>query len=404
MSPPAVDVVTLRAQPVTLTREVPGRTRASQIAEVRPQVSGIIRGRLFEEGSMVSAGQPLYQLDDATYRADLASAQAALKRAQATLNAARLRARRSAELARIDAISTQENEDAIAAEQQAAADVASARATVQRSALNVEYARIASPIDGRIGTSAVTVGALVTANQPEPLATVQQFDPMHVDISAPVEDLTEFRHEAAASGLQSDPGGMPVAVLLADGTRYAHEGRVQATDLSVDPATGSFTLRVVVPNPDMTLLPGMYVRAVADLGVRPDSVLVPQRGITRDPKGNATALVVGTDGTVEVREVRTARAIGDQWLVESGVQAGERVIVSGLQRVQPGIKVAATEAAPGASATVPATGQPATAAPAPAQQPVDGAAPAEDDVPQDAAEAEATEPATDYADPTPDAR
>ena len=372
MPPPAVEVVTLTPQSVEITREVPGRTVASQVAEVRPQVTGIVRERLFQEGSFVEQGDALYQLDDRTYRADLASAQAALKRARATLDAARLRADRSAELAKIDAISTQENEDSIAALRQGEADVASAQAAVQRNQLNVQYARITAPISGRIGTSTVTVGALVTANQAEPMATIHQLDPMHVDVNAAVEELEAFR-EAVAGGMQSDPDGMPVRILLPNGRPHPHPGRVTATDLSVDPTTGSFTLRVVVPNPGQALLPGMYVRAVAEIGVRENALLVSQRGITRDPKGNATAMVVQADDTVAVRQVQVARTIGDQWLVEGGLQPGDRVIVAGLQKVQPGVQVQASEAGAAAPATAPAGDSSAAPAPPPP------AAPATDD-------------------------
>jgi membrane fusion protein (multidrug efflux system) len=399
MPAPAVEVVTLVPQPVTLTREVPGRTVASRVAEVRPQVTGIVRERLFEEGSFVEQGDPLYQLDDRTYRAELASAQASLKRAQATVEAARLRATRSAELAKVDAISAQENEDATATLRQAEADVASAQAAVQRNQLNVQYALIAAPISGRIGTSAVTEGALVTANQPEPLAVVLQLDPMHVDVSAAVEELEAFRREATAGGMRTAAEGIPVTVLLPNGEHYPHPGRVKATDLSVDPTTGSFTLRVVVPNPDYALLTGMYVRAVAELGVREDALLAPQRGITRDPRGNATAMVVEPDGTVAVRPVQVARTIGDQWLVEGGLQAGDRVIVAGLQKVQPGIQVTVTEAGsapapqaqPGAAA--PAAAAPAT--PAPAGEPGAGATPAAEDA---AGQPDAAPVAPDYDD------
>lgn len=357
MPPPAVEVVTLASQAVTLTRELPGRTVASQVAEVRPQVSGIVRDRLFEEGSMVEQGQPLYQLDDRTYRADLASARASLQRARATLQAARLRADRTAELTKIDAVSAQQNEDAIAALHQAEADVAAAEAAVMRNDLNVQYARIQAPISGRIGTTAITEGALVTANQPQPLATVHQVDPMHVDLNAAVEELEALRREAAAAGSGNEAEGLPVTIVMPNGERYAHKGRVKAADLSVDPTTGSFTIRVVVPNPDGRLLPGMYVRAIAEIGVRQDALLAPQRGITRDARGRATAMVVQADGTVGQREVQVSRSIGDQWLVEGGLAAGDRVIVAGLQKIQPGIPVTATEAGAAVQAAPAGAGQ-----------------------------------------------
>jgi membrane fusion protein (multidrug efflux system) len=344
MPPPEVSVVTLRPTPVELVREIPGRAVASQVAEVRPQVSGIIKAQLFDEGTLVEAGQPLYQLDDAVYRAELQSAEAALKRAQATLAAARLRAKRSAELARIDAISAQENENAAAALAEAEADVASAQAAVQRRALDVGYATITSPIDGLIGTSTVTPGALVTANQPEPLARVQQLDPIYVDLSASVDELEAFRRETIASGVQGNAEAIPVTIVLPNGEHYPHPGAIRATDLNVDPTTGSFSLRVVVPNPEQAILAGMYLRAIAEVGVREQGILVPQRGITRDPRGNATAMVVQADGSVAVRQVQVDRTIGDQWLVESGLQAGDRVIVAGLQKVRPGMTVNAVEA------------------------------------------------------------
>ena len=361
MPPAAVEVVTLQVQPVTLTRELPGRTAASRTAEVRPQVSGLVRERLFKEGSLVEQGQPLYQLDDRGYRADLASAEAALHRARATVEAARTRAQRSAELVKTGVVPAQQNEEAVAALKQAEADVAAARAAVQRQQLDVQYARITAPIGGRIGTSAVTEGALVTANQAAPLAVIHQLDPIHVDISAPVEELHAFRRQVA-DGMQAGQDGIAVTLLRPDGTPHPHPGHVQSTDLSVDPATGSFSLRVVADNPEHLLLPGMYVRAVAELGVRTDALLVPQRGVTRDPKGGATAMVVQADGTVAVRQLQATQAIGDQWLVDGGLQAGDRVIVAGLQKVQPGAKVEASEA--GSAATAPAAGAP-TPPPAP---------------------------------------
>jgi membrane fusion protein, multidrug efflux system len=344
MPAPAVDVVTLRVAPLRITRELPGRAAASKVAEVRPQVSGIVQAQLFDEGSLVSAGQPLYQLDDAVYRADLASARAAVAGAEAALEAARLRARRAAEMARVNAISAQDNETAIATARQAEAELAAARAAVRRRQLDVAHARISAPIDGRIGTSAVTAGALVTADQPTPLAIIQQLDPIHVDIRAPVDDLIQFRR-AVVAGLESDPDGFPVDIVLPDGSRHGERGRVRATDLNVDPATGSYSLRVLVPNPGQALLPGMFVSTVAELGLQPDALLAPQRAISRDPKGNATALVVDGDGMVAQRTVQTAQAVGDQWLVTAGLAPGDRVIVAGLQKVRPGIKVDASEAA-----------------------------------------------------------
>lgn len=349
--PPEVTVVTLAPQTTTLTRQLPGRTTAYQVAEVRPQVSGIIERRLFTEGGMVEAGQPLYQLDDATYQASLASAQAQLARAEATVEAARLRAARTSELARIDAVSRQDEENATAAHRQAEADVKAARAAVQAARVNVGFARISAPISGRIGRSSVTQGALVTANQPQPLATIQQLDPIYVDLTQSASELLDLRQAVAAGTMER--ADLPVTIVLEDGTEFAHQGRLAFSEVSVDPSTGSYALRVVVDNPDHILMPGMYVNALLGTGVRPDAILVPQQGIARDPKGNTSAMVVNAEGMVEQRPVRVSRTVGDQWLVEDGLVAGDRVIVAGLQKIQPGIPVRATE-----RSEAPAAGQP----------------------------------------------
>lgn len=345
---PAVTVVTLKTEPVALTRQLPGRTTAYLIAEVRPQVTGIVEERLFEEGSLVEAGQPLYQLDDATYRARYNSAMASLARAKATVEVARLNAARAEELVKANAVSQQEHENAIAALQQAEADVGVAEAAVASSRVELDYARITSPIAGRIGKSTVTQGALVTADQAQPLATVQQLDPIYVDLTQSSSELLQLRR-AVAGGNVRDTEDTPVTILLEDGTRFDHEGKLSFAEVSVDPSTGSFSLRVTVPNPAHLLMPGMYVRAVLSNAVLEDGILVPQQGIARDPKGNANALVVGADGTVEQRSVEVSRTIGDKWLVNSGLMAGDRVIIEGVQKVQPGMPVEATEAAPAAA-------------------------------------------------------
>lgn len=344
----SVTVATLKAEPLLLTRELTGRTNAYLIAEVRPQVSGIIEKRLFTEGSHVEAGQQLYQLDDAIYKADLASAEAALLRARATLNSAELTARRAEGLVKIDAVSQQDYENAVAALKQAQADVKASEATVARARTTLQYAAITAPISGRIGKSAVTPGALVTANQAEPLAVIQQLDPIYVDVTQSSSELLRLRREIAEGSVtQAD---VPVKILLEDGTPYAHEGKLAFVDVTVDPGTGSFLLRVEVPNPDNILLPGMYVRAIVSLGERQNAVLVPQEGVTRDPRGNAIAMVVNGDGQVERREVEVSRAIGNKWLVEGGLAPGDKVIVEGLQKIQPGMPVEYSEAAPGGSA------------------------------------------------------
>lgn len=349
-APPAeVTVVTLQPQEVTLTRDLVGRVSAFLVAEVRPQVSGIVKERLFTEGGPVEAGQALYQLDDATYQANHASAKAALARAQATLKSAQLSARRAADLVKIDAVSQQDNENAAAALAQAQADVAAAEAAVQTSAVTLGYSRITSPISGRIGKSSVTQGALVTANQAEALATVQRTDQVYVDVTQSNAELLQLR-KALAAGTLSQNGDLPVRIVLEDGTAYPHTGRLAFSDATVDPTTGSFLLRVAVPNPDNLLLPGTYVRAQLGSGVRQNGLLVPQQGIARDPKGNASAMVVNGQGKVEARAVQASRTIGDRWLVDGGLVAGDRVIVEGLQKIGPGMPVKATEAAPASSA------------------------------------------------------
>lgn len=340
---PEVSVVTLKKQPVTLTRELPGRARAFLVAEVRPQVGGIVKRRLFTEGGFVKAGQPLYELDDASYRAQYESAQASLRRAQATLHAAQLAARRSRELIRISAISAQDNETVIAAEAQARADVGVAQAAVDSTRVDLARAHIVAPISGRIGKSNVTEGALVTANQAEALALIQQLDPMYVEVNQPSNNWLTLKQAIDAGRVQSDEKGAPVKVLLENGTTYAHEGKLEFADVTVDPATGNVLLRAIVPNPDALLLPGMYVRALVTEGVSREAVLAPQQGITRDPKGNASALVVGKDGKVGERGVQVSRTVGDQWLVEGGLAAGDRVIVEGVQKVAPGTAVQAVE-------------------------------------------------------------
>ncbi len=349
-----VTVVTLKPETVTLTRELPGRTSASLIAEVRPQVNGIVEKRLFTEGGLVKAGQPLYQLDDKTYAADLETAKATLARGEAALNSARLNARRSSDLVKIDAVSKQDDETAVATLKQSQADVSSGRAAVQSASVILGRARITSPISGRIGKSAVTQGALVTANQADALAVVQQLDPVHVDISQSSAELLALRKQIAAGTLTE--AVTPVTIVLEDGSKYPLEGKLAFSEVTVDEGTGSFLLRVVVPNPDNILMPGMYVRALVGTGVRQNALLVPQQGISRDPKGAATAMVVNAKGEVEPREVQVSQAIGDKWLVEGGLKAGDKVIVEGLQKIGPGMPVDATEkgAAPAKPAAAPA--------------------------------------------------
>ena len=342
---PQVHVVTLQAQPVELTRELQGRVNAYLVAEVRPQVTGIVKERLFAEGCLVEAGQPLFQLDDATYRADLNSALASLRRAEATVEVARLNAVRLEELVKTNVVSRQDYDNAAGALRQAEADVGVAQATVAKAQLELDFARITSPITGRIGKSAVTQGALVTADQPQALATVQQLDPVYVDLTQSSNELLQLR-KALVNGGVRDAESAAVTIVLEDGTPYEHPGELTFADVSVDPSTGSFALRVIVPNPDRMLMPGMYVRAVISMGMLQNGILVPQQGIAREARGQASALVVAADGTVEKRSVVVSRTIGDAWLVDSGLAAGDRVIIEGLQKVRPGSPADAVEAAP----------------------------------------------------------
>lgn len=346
---PEVTVVTLRPEPITLTRELPGRVSPFLVAEVRPQVGGLIEQRLFDEGGQVKAGQPLYQIDDASYRADVNSARATLKRAQASHQAAKTRAARVAELARKQVVSAQDQENADAALAEAAADVGVARAELERRQVTLDHARILAPISGRIGKSSVTQGALVTANQETALATIQQLDPVYVDLTQSSAELLHLRQELAA-GRMDTRAELPVGILQEDGSPYPQPGKLAFTDISVDPATGSVLLRVQVPNPETLLLPGAYVRALIGVGQSAEALLAPQAGIQRDPKGGAFALVVEANGKVARRAVAVSRTIGDRWLIDGGLASGDRVIVEGLQKVKPDAEVTAVErvAAPAA--------------------------------------------------------
>lgn len=338
----AVTVVTLKSEPVTLTRELAGRAEASQQAEVRPQVGGIVERLLFTEGGSVRAGQPLYQLDQTAYRADAGSAQAAVARAQTALTNARQKAERTAELARTQMVSRQDNDNAQATLRQAQAELRAAQAGLQGANVPLGFTRVSAPISGRIGRSSVTRGALVTASQAAPLAVIQTLDPMYVEISQSSAELLQLRREIAAGSLQGTDE-VPVDITLEDGSAYPQQGKLSFAEAMVDPATGAVALRVVVPNPDQLLLPGMFVRATVANGERSNGILAPQQGITRNPRGQATALVVGADGKAEQREVKVSRAIGDKWLVEDGLKAGDKLIVEGLQKVKPGAPVQASE-------------------------------------------------------------
>jgi membrane fusion protein (multidrug efflux system) len=334
---PEVTVITLQPRTVTLTTELAGRTSAYQIAEVRPQVGGILKERLFREGSTVKAGAPLYRIDPASYAAEVERAQAALAKAEANVASTRLRAERYEELVTIDAVSKQARDDAAVALKQAEADVAAARAALQTAKINLGYTTVSAPIGGQIGRSALTPGALVTANQATPLATIQQLDPIYVDVTQSSSELMRMRRDLASGALKSaGPDQARVKLLLEDGSTYPLEGKLQFSEVSVDPTSGSVTLRAVFPNPRQLLLPGMYVRALLEEGMRENALLVPQQAVSRDPRGNATALVVAADGTVQPRVLKTERTVGTQWLVTDGLAAGDKVIVEGLQKVRPG--------------------------------------------------------------------
>lgn len=344
-SKPQVGVVTLKSQPVSLSTELPGRTSAYRNAEVRPQVSGIVQKRLFTEGAEVRAGQQLYQIDPSLYQASYDSSKAALARAQAQLRTAALLVDRYKPLVETRAVSRQTYDDAVAARDQANADVLSAKAALETARINLVYTKVLSPIDGIIGRSLVTEGALVTANQAGAIASVQQIDPIYVDVTQSSVQLLRLKSAMASGQLQQADGAQAakVTLLLEDGSTYAEAGKLEFSEVTVDPTTGSVTLRAVFPNPGHQLLPGMFVRARLAQGVANDGLLVPQRGVTRSQRGLPTALVVNAENKVELRELVTDRALGDQWLVTKGLAAGDRVIVEGLQSVRPGIEVNAQE-------------------------------------------------------------
>lgn len=362
-----VGIVTLAAKPVSITQELAGRTVAAESAEIRPQVSGIIEKRLFTEGAQVKAGQPLYQIDPASYQTALDSANAAVAKAQATLESARLSAQRQASLLAADAGSRQDNEDAQATLLQAQADLKSAQASAASARLDLQRTRITAPITGRIDTSTVTAGALVTANQTTALTTVEQTDPMWVNITQSSVQILKLRQQIAKGELQGFQGGsVKVQLQLEDGSTYAHDGQLQVAGVSVDESTGAVTLRAKVPNPEGLLMPGMYVRVNVAQAQDPAAILAPQAGIQRDTSGGASALVVGAEDKVEQRVVEVAEAHGNQWRVTNGLKAGDRLIVEGTGKVRPGqivSAVAATEADGGTAKSASAnasTTQPAT--------------------------------------------
>ncbi|MGC9966512.1 MAG: efflux RND transporter periplasmic adaptor subunit [Syntrophobacteraceae bacterium] len=339
---PEVATVTIEARQIELTTELSGRTCAHLVAEIRPQVNGIIQKRLFNEGSDVKAGELLYQIDPAPFQVAYDSAKASLGKAQANLPAVRSRAERYKELLVDKAVSRQDYDDAEAAVGQSQAEIEYWKTAVEGARINLSYTRVAAPIAGRIGRSSVTDGALVTAYQQMPLATIQQLDPIYVDVTQSSADLLRLKRNLEAGRLTTDrEKARNVPILLEDGTPYPQEGLLQFREVTVDPATGSFTLRIVVPNPNHLLLPGMFVRAVVREGVAEQALMVPQQGVSRNPKGQPIALIVDDVGKVQQRVLGLNRAIGDQWLVSSGISAGDRVIVEGMLNIRQGAAVKA---------------------------------------------------------------
>lgn len=340
MGAPEVSVVKVQTERVTLTTELPGRTSAFRVAEIRPQVSGIIKTRLFTEGSDVKAGDVLYQIDPAPFQAALDNASAALARSEANLPAIRLRVERYGELLTTSAVSQQEYDDANAALKQIEADIQYGRASVETARINLGYTKITAPIPGRIGKSSVTEGALVTAQQPAALATIQQLDPIYVDVPQSTTELMRLKQRLQDGRLnQNGKDQNKVSLVLEDGTAYPLEGTLQFRDISVDPTTASVTLRMVFPNPKGILLPHMFVRAVVKEGVNEKAILIPQQAVSRDPKGNPVALIVDAGGKAQQRMIVLDRAVGSKWFVSSGITNGDRVIAEGMQKVRPGAAV-----------------------------------------------------------------
>jgi membrane fusion protein, multidrug efflux system len=334
-----VGIVTVQSRPVSLTTELPGRTLAYETSEVRPQVSGIIRARLFTEGDMVKKGQTLYQIDASLYRATAAQARANLASARAANEAARAKADRYEQLLREQVVSEQDYADARAGAEQAAAAIQQSQAALETASINLRFTEVPAPIDGRIGRSLATTGALVTAGQADPLTTIQRLDPMFVDLQESSVNLLAMRRALARGGAPA--ASADVRLRLEDGSEYPETGLLQFAEATVDPSTGSVAMRARFDNPDGLLLPGMYVRALVIQGEEPNAILAPQPGVTRDPRGNATALLVGTDEKVVQRELELARTVQDQWLVSKGLVPGDRLIVEGTDKVKPGQTVKA---------------------------------------------------------------
>lgn len=355
-SMPEVAVITVKLETVALTTELPGRTAAFRIAEIRPQVSGLIQKRLFTEGADVKAGEVLYQIDPAPFQAAYDNAKAALARSQANLPATKARAERYKELVTDKAVSQQNFDDADAALRQLEADIQSWEAAVKTARINLEYTRITAPISGRIGKSSMTEGAIVTAYQPLALTTIQQLDPIYVDVQQSTSELLHLKRRVEQGWLDQNGGSQKqVTLSMEDGAPYPLEGALQFRDVSVNPGTGSVVLRIVFPNPEGALLPGMFVRAKVMEGINDKAILIPQPAVTRNVRGEPYALIVDAENKIQIRPLTLDRAIDDKWLVSAGLEPGDRVVIEGSQRVRPGATVTVA-----ASAAEPATGaQPA---------------------------------------------
>jgi membrane fusion protein, multidrug efflux system len=350
---PTVSVVTLRSTPVSLTTDLPGRVSAYRIAEVRPQVNGVILKRMFTEGQHVQVGQQLYLIDPARYLANLESAMASNMRARAAAASAKTIVERYRTLVQAHAVSRQDYDNASATLQQDEADIAATEAAVRTAKIDLAYTKVYSPIGGRTGRSSVTEGALVTANQAMSLVTVTQLNPVYVDLTQPSTTLVRLKRELSSGQLQSIGATQAVAKLrLEDGSAYPSTGTLEFSEVTVDQGTGSVTLRAIFPNPSDLLLPGMFVHATIEEAVRTGAILAPQQGVSHAPDGNATAFIVGPDERIQKRKVELERAQGDRWVVSSGLTAGERLVISGFQRIQPGTMVSVTDATPDSATEV----------------------------------------------------
>ncbi|MCL5520476.1 efflux RND transporter periplasmic adaptor subunit [Citrobacter cronae] len=349
---PEVGVVTLAPSSVNIKSELPGRAVSFEIAEIRPQVGGIIIKRNFIEGDKVSKGESLYQIDPAPLQARLDAARGALAKALATANNVRLTLNRQSALIKSNYVSRQDYDTTRSQLNEAEANVAVAKADLEQATINLRYANVTSPIEGISGKSSVTVGALVTANQGNALVTVQRLDPIYVDLTQSVQDFLRLKEEKASGKIAQQKGKIPVELMLENGKPYRYTGTLEFSDPAVDETTGSVTLRAVFPNPQGEILPGMYVTALLDEGNQQNVLMVPQQGITHNAQGKATALILDQENVVQLREINAVKAVGNQWLVTTGLHPGDRVIVSGLQRIRPGIKARILAAKPNTPDTV----------------------------------------------------